>query len=268
MKKFGIALAMALVMTMLFAVPALAGDPIWDVEDPCVADNEDFIGGTGFDDDSRENQSGAQPWPYYKVPNEGYSLYRGDVTDSGNLDQVYFMTFTPDVIDLPIIASYGPYTAEEVGHEGLQVDYPYEGLAEYWHMGGEVSPDTWYWSLEPRGYNYPAPPPPPPRIPQVIDGPSCWFGKLPVSICGNWQGFAWADEISLATYYTGQPPEGKTLAEEVVATGCGYKLVIPAGIEMAGIGGAHLSYISIKKAAYPEDRLIISPSFMSLSNPA
>ncbi|GAI67580.1 unnamed protein product [marine sediment metagenome] len=257
---------------------ALADDPIWDVEDPCVADNEGFIGGTGYiggtflDGGVAAPQSGAQPWPYYKIPNEGYSLYRDDVTNSGNLDQVYFLTFTPDIIDLPIIASYGPYTAEEVGHEGLQVDYPYEGLAEYWHMGGEVSPDTWYWSLEPRGYNYPAPPPapppPPPHIPQVIDGPGCWFGKLAVSICGNWQGFAWADEISLATYYTGQPPEGKTLAEEVVATGCGYELVIPAGTVMTGIGDVHLSYISIKKAAYPEDRLIIGPSNMSLSNPA
>ncbi|GAI48006.1 unnamed protein product, partial [marine sediment metagenome] len=90
-----------------------------------------------------------------------YSLYRDDVTNTGELDQVYFLTFTPDVIDLPIIASYGPYTAEEVGQEGLQADYPYEGLAEYWHMGGEVSPDTWYWALEPRGYNLPPPPPAP-----------------------------------------------------------------------------------------------------------
>ena len=154
MKKLLIALILVVVMVLSLCAPVLAGDP-WDVEDPCVADNEDFIGGGGYDDSVMDARSGAQPWPFYKVPNEGYSLYRDDVTDSGNLDQVYFLTFTPDVIDLPIIASYGPYTAEEVGHEGLQADYPYEGLAEYWHMGGEVSPDTWYWALAPRGYDVP-----------------------------------------------------------------------------------------------------------------
>jgi len=158
-RKFGIALVLALVAILAFSGTALA----WDYEDPCVAANEDFIGGGGFDDDVMDARSGAQPWPYYKVPNEGYSLYRDDVTDSGNLDQVYFLTFTPDAIDLPIIASYGPYTAEEVGYEGLQADYPYEGLAEYWHMGGETSPDTWYWALEPRGYDDPPVPVPDPN---------------------------------------------------------------------------------------------------------
>ncbi|GAI77261.1 unnamed protein product [marine sediment metagenome] len=139
-------------MVVCLSAPALA----WEVEDPSVADNEDFIGGGGYDDGVYGHaRSGAQPWPFYKIPNEGYSLYRDDVTDTGNLDQVYFLTFTPDKIDLPIIASYGPYTAEEVGQEGLQADYPYEGLAEYWHMGGEVSPDTWYWATEPRGYDLP-----------------------------------------------------------------------------------------------------------------
>ena len=172
MKKIFIALVFALVAVLLFGTGAFADEgswlyhpeegytDTWDEEgytgyDPCVAANEDFIGGGGFDDDVMDARSGAQPWPYYKVPNEGYSLYRDDVTNAGNLDQVYFMTFTPDVIDLPTIASYGPYTAEELEEdsqqsgEEIQADYPYEGLPEYWHMGGEVSPDAWYWDLVP-----------------------------------------------------------------------------------------------------------------------
>ncbi len=167
MKKLMIALMLALVMVLVPSTGAFAQGP-WDVEDPCVADNEDFIGGGGYDDSIMDARSGAQPWPYYKVPNEGYSLYRDDVTNTGELDQVYFLTFTPDVIDLPIIASYGPYTAEELEEdsqqsgEEIQADYPYEGLPEYWHMGGEVSPDTWYWATEPRGYDLPAPPAPEP----------------------------------------------------------------------------------------------------------
>ncbi|GAJ13636.1 unnamed protein product, partial [marine sediment metagenome] len=84
MKKIVIAFTLALAAVMVLGSTALA----WDYEDPCVADNEDFIGGGGYDDDVMDARSGAQPWPYYKVPNEGYSLYRDDVTDSGNLDQV------------------------------------------------------------------------------------------------------------------------------------------------------------------------------------
>ncbi|HUV56184.1 MAG TPA: hypothetical protein VMV84_03020 [Dehalococcoidales bacterium] len=139
MKKiFSVFLTLVLVLSfsLVTAGPALA----WEVEDPCVASNEDFIAGGGTDDSTWETQSGAQPWPYPKNPNEGYNLYRDDVTDTGNLDVVFILTFTPDEVDLPIIASYGPY--------------PDEGLAEYWYMGDE-SPDTYYWALEPRGYNLP-----------------------------------------------------------------------------------------------------------------
>lgn len=139
MKKIIIALMMALVMVLVPSSAAFAGE-YFDIEDPCVAANEDFIAGGGFDDGAPEFKSGAQDWPYGKLPNEGYNLYRDDATGTGNLDEANILTFTPDAIDLPSIASYGPYP----------------GLDEYWLMG-DASPDTWYWALEPRGYNLPAP---------------------------------------------------------------------------------------------------------------
>lgn len=138
-RLLGIALILAVAMVLGLCAPVLA----WELEDPEAANNEDFIAGGGFDDGSMETQSGAQPWPYYKAPNEGYNLYRDDVTDTGNLDSAFILTFTPDAVDLPVIASYGPY--------------PKENLAEYWYVGDE-SPDTWYWATEPRGYDIPKPP--------------------------------------------------------------------------------------------------------------
>lgn len=149
MKKRIVLATLLVIALMAMTTPVYA----WDVEDPVVAANEDFIGGAGYDDGVLETQSGAQDWPPGKNPNEGYSLYRDDVTDTGNLDQVYFLTFTPDVIDLPIITSYGPY--------------PKEGIDEYWYMGGEVSPDTWYLALKPRGHDLPPPPPPAPVEPPI-----------------------------------------------------------------------------------------------------
>jgi len=132
-RRLTLALAVALTLVLILSSAALA----WDNEDTCVADNEDFIAGGGFDDGASEFHSGAQDWPYGKAPNEGYSLYRDDVTDTGNLDSASILTFTPDGVDLPIITEYW---------------HPDTGT--YWYMGDE-SPDTWYWETEPRGYNNP-----------------------------------------------------------------------------------------------------------------
>lgn len=135
-RKLSIALTLALIALLVFSSTALA----WDVEDPCVAANEDFVACGGFDEGSLESTAGAQYWPPgVTVPNDGYNLYRDDATDTGNFDTAYVWTFTPDVVDLPMPAvSYGPY--------------PDEDIAEYWIMLDE-SPDTWYWATEPRGYN-------------------------------------------------------------------------------------------------------------------
>ncbi len=174
---------------------------------------------------------------------DGYNLYRDDATDTGNIDEVYgIWTLTPDKIDLPNTgAKMGPLTV----------------------MWGE-SPDTWYWSTEARGYNLPEPEPPKPGS---IAQPGPCFGNLIVIVCGNTHSYAWSDEISLAEYYTGMPLQGKTLAEDVAATGCGYELVIPAGTEVTGLEGGYASFIEIKKASYPNSYLIIAPNFV-LSAPA
>ena len=146
-KKLTIALTLALIALLSFGTIALAKDPIWDNEDPCVADNEDFIGGWGYDGGSPGAYiSGAQePWYPGRPPNEGYSLYRDDVTDTGNLDIAAILTFTPDAVDLPIYPPLGGYPNE-----------PLPGLT-FWKMV-EISPDTWYWALAPRGYNDPPEP--------------------------------------------------------------------------------------------------------------
>lgn len=141
MKKLIIALTLALVMVLVPSSTAFAQGP-WDVEDPCVAANEDFIVGWGPDDGVYDIKSGAQqPWYPGRPDNEGYNLYRDDATDTGNLDTAAILTFTPDEIDLPMM---GEYPGE-----------PIPSLT-FWKRGA-ASPDTWYWALSPRGYNLPAP---------------------------------------------------------------------------------------------------------------
>lgn len=132
-KKLILIPLLVLVLIALMGMPVLA----WDNEDPCVADNEDFIAGGGQDDGAPEFHSGAQSWPYGKQPNEGYDLYRDDVTDTGNLDSAFILTYTPGEIDLPLIA-----------------EYYHPDTGAYWYVG-EESPDTYYWALEPRGYDNP-----------------------------------------------------------------------------------------------------------------
>lgn len=216
-KKFGVALTLALALILCLSTTALA----WDFEDDCVAGNEDFIAGGGFDDGVMETQSGAQPWPPGKNPNEGYSLYTGDVTGTGNLDSAFILTFTPDGVDLPIIAKYGPY--------------PKEGIDEYWYMGDE-SPDTWYWALAPRGYN--APPPPYMGSGSPFDR---FNGSYMVDMFrpSNAQGYKWVEGCN-----------GKTLAEPVrqVATSSfvTYGLEIPEGTIVEGYYGGRVQQFTLE----------------------
>lgn len=132
-KKLILIPLLVLVLILSMGMPVLA----WDEEDTLVADNEDFLAGGGIDDGIWETHSGAQThWAVNKPPTEGYNLYRDDKTDTGNLDEVSFWTFTPDKID-------------------LTTQYPM-GIFEIWGMSGK-SPDTWYWATEPRGIDYPEP---------------------------------------------------------------------------------------------------------------
>ena len=134
-KIFSILFAVVLVLSfsLVTAVPALA----WDVEDPEVANNEDFIWGIGWDGDSMESYYGEQSWTYYETPGDGYNLYRDDVTDTGNLDEIKdLITRTPNAIDLP---------------DSTTTYWDFDG--GLWYIRSE-SLDTWYWALEPRGYNF------------------------------------------------------------------------------------------------------------------
>lgn len=138
-KKLMISLMVALVMVLVPSSVAFAQDP-WDVEDPCVADSGDFIWGVGWDGSSAESYYGEQSWSYYPTPSDGYNLYRDDATDTGNLDEINdLITRTPDAI------------------EGLSIEWAFPELdGGFWYMG-DVSLDTWYWALAPRGYNLPTP---------------------------------------------------------------------------------------------------------------
>jgi len=60
------------------AAPALA----WDVEDPCVADSDDFILGRSIDYDT------DPPTSEWHWGGDGYNLYRDDASDTGDLDYV------------------------------------------------------------------------------------------------------------------------------------------------------------------------------------
>lgn len=135
MKKIiGIALVLALAAVMVFGGTVLA----WDNEDPCVAANEDFLWGIGWDGLTMESHYGEQSWVFFPTPSDDYNLYRDDVTGTGNLDQINGMyTRTPTGVDLPNVTYFN-------------VD---GGL---WYMTG-TSIDTWYWATEPRGYNNPVP---------------------------------------------------------------------------------------------------------------
>jgi len=128
------ALALVLSFSLVTAVPVAA----WDVEDPCVASNEDFIWGIGWDGDTAESYYGEQSWSFFETPNDGYNLYRDDVTGTGNLDKIDdLITRTPGAIT------------------GLLIEFVFPEIdGGLWYMGDEGS-NKYYWALEPRGYNYP-----------------------------------------------------------------------------------------------------------------
>lgn len=122
MRKLTIAIILALMVTLLTSPVALADER----EDPEVANNGDFSWGTGYDaDNGFESHFGEQGW----IGGDGYNLYRDDATDTGSLDSVVLLTYTPDEIDLP-------HTTDP-----------------FWFLPGTASGasvDTWYWAKEPR----------------------------------------------------------------------------------------------------------------------
>lgn len=122
MKKLILSTVIALMLIVTFAVPAFA----YDYEDQIVAANDDFVYGFGVDvSTGTESHSGGQSWNA-----DGYNLYQDDVTDTGNLDAVLLVSYTPEDIDLPHITP------------------------SWWFIPGSasgVSLDTWYWATEPRG---------------------------------------------------------------------------------------------------------------------
>jgi len=121
-KKLIVALILALTVTLLASPVAFADER----EDPEVANNSDFSWGTSYDaGNGFESHSGEQGW----ISGDGYNLYRDDATDTGNLDAVGLLTYTPEEIDLP-------HTTQP-----------------FWFFPGTasgVSADTWYWAKEPR----------------------------------------------------------------------------------------------------------------------
>jgi len=222
-KKRILTIAISLLIAVMTVTPALA----WDNEDPCVVANEDFIAGGGLDGGTFENQSGAQPWPPGKIPSEGYNLYRDDVTDTGNLDVVYILTFTPDNVDLPIIANYGPYP----------------GIDEYWYMGGEECPDTWYWALAPRGYNNPWGPSAPSWLP-VLNQFSLWYSGI--------ESYNWIDGNTLPAidrtangFWNGVPYTMRVIIPEGTEVYGGYCLRLvygPDGLTLRPLDGGTMTF--------------------------
>lgn len=96
----------------------------------------------------------------------------------------------------------------------------------------------------------------------IMTAPGASFGNFGVVICDNTQYFAWADEISLADYYNYVPLRGKTLAEDVVATGGSYELFIPRGTVVTDLSGECVAHIFIKKSPYPNNWWVMGPNIM------
>ncbi len=209
-RRLFVSFVLALMLSLALITPVLADS--WDVEDPCVVANEDFIWGQGWDggypDGTLESYYGEQSWSYYETPSDGYNLYRDDATDTGNLDAIQsLITRTPGAIT------------------GLSVEFSFpdrnEGMLYY--MGG-VSPDTWYWATEPRGYNSPV------ALPEYENPWST--GKFDVVVC-TWD--------SYQTYkWEGGYTDGKILGKAVSQIGKGnggyYRLDIPVGTEISNHG--------------------------------
>lgn len=202
MKKRILTIAIALMVAVLTVTPCLA----YDHEDPCVADNQDFIWGQGWDggypDGILESYYGEQSWTYYETPSDGYNLYQDDITDTGNLDSIQsLVTRTPDVIDLT------------------------DATTQYFDMDGgfyymtSISPDTWYWALEPRGFDNP---------PAPVDGPSwmptqnqftLWYGGI--------ESYNWIDGNSL-------PAIDQTASGHWNGVSFNMRVVIPEGTQVYG----------------------------------
>lgn len=141
-RKLIISLMVALVMVLVPSSVAFAGE-YFDIEDPCVADNDDFIDGVGWDGGSSEQHFGGQSWEWEQPPADDYNLYQDDVSDTGNLDEIRSLIVrNPDALELLGFTVANAYPENE---------------PPFYYMNSEVSPDTWYWALEPRGYNLPAP---------------------------------------------------------------------------------------------------------------
>lgn len=138
-RKLLIPLMVALVLVLVPSSTVLAGE-YFDIEDPCVADNEDFSQGFSFSKKGKvENHFGAQPQPASDDPADDYNLYRDDATGSGKYNNAWVNTLTPERIDLPISLPFG----------------------DYWLEFDPAASDTiYYWAKKPRGYDLPSPPAP------------------------------------------------------------------------------------------------------------
>ena len=119
MKKRFLEVLIVLVITLSLSTPALAYEP-WDVEDPCEFSHEDFALASGYDAETQTTVTYKGEHFPGNQPSDGYSLYRDDATDSGDLD---------------VIAVWLPRPSPGFDYVGLE------------------SPDTWYWAIDPRGYN-------------------------------------------------------------------------------------------------------------------
>ena len=132
-KKLILIPLLVLTLVLSMGMPVLA----WYYEDPCVASSEDFIWGVGWEGNAPESYYGGQSWSYFSTPNDGYNLYRDDVSGTGNLDKIWsLITRTPNVIDLP----------------NATIDY-YDLDGGFYYMTSETSDACYYWAMEPRGKN-------------------------------------------------------------------------------------------------------------------
>ena len=125
MKKRILIIAVALILLMVAPAPALAYEP-WDVEDPCEYSHEDFALASGYDAETQTTVTYKGEHFPGKPPSDDYSLYRDEATNSGDLDVI--------TVTLP---RSNPGFIEVV----------------------LSSPNTWYWAVNPRGYNLSPPAP-------------------------------------------------------------------------------------------------------------
>lgn len=252
-KKLIISLMVALVMVLVPTSVAFA----WEYEDTKVADNEDFVRGSGYDNDAKGTPDYVQAhWGGQFPPGgDGVNLYRDEGSGLGDLDGISSIwSLSPENIDLPFgdVWSFG-------GETGA------------WFSDGspDISSNAWYWALEPGVYNLPSVSPP------IVSAESPYLGlegQLVVEVFK----YRYHDTYSWAGHWNEFP---QVLGEAVnitgVSNGTTCTLEIPEGTQVSFpyrsgvlVTSLFLDLVDGDITFSPKDADFSQPSTITIATPA